>query len=307
VELRHLRYFCAVAEHQGFRQASRHLRVAQTAISKTIRNLEEELDVILLVRNQRSMRLTPEGLIFLEEAKRTLVQAETAVLAAQRAARGEVGTLSIGFIGSATCTFLPRIFREYRLQCPGVRLLLHEMTPARQQEALTNGDIDLGFTRLPLTEGANFDTEVIYSDPLLAVLPEGHREEEHDPVGIRDLAQDPFIIFQRTGAPSLFDAILALCAQEGFSPRIISQPDLMQTALSLVEAGEGVALVPACVRHLRSSGIVFRRVVPDSVRIALAMVWPTARPTVTLRFFIDILRKHLPSIRKIVAVDGVDK
>lgn len=305
MELRHLRYFCAVAEYKGFRNASRRLHVAQAAISKTIADLEHELKVKLLVRDQRSVKLSAEGAIFLEEAKRTLAQAETAVAAAQRAARGEMGTLSIGFLGSATFSFLPMILRKYRQQCPGVKLSLYEMGPLRQQQALLEGRIDVGFTRLPLQEDTKFAVKTLYDDPLLAVLPRGHKNERDNPIRLRDLAKDPFVMFHRPEAPSLFDGIVSLCAHEGFSPRIANEPDLMQTVLSLVEAGEGVAIVPACVRHLRSSGIVFRRIIPDSARIELAMVWPLARTTMVMRTFIEVLNRHLPSIRTITALDDI--
>src|SRR5947199_10669948 len=134
MELRHLRYFRAVAESRGFREAARRLHVVQPALSQTVSDLERELGVQLLVRNSRTLRLTAEGEVFLKEVKQILEHADRAVELARRAARGEIGALSIGFLGSATAFFLPRIIREYRRRLPGVRVSLHEIAPVPQIE-----------------------------------------------------------------------------------------------------------------------------------------------------------------------------
>ena len=150
MELRHLRYFTAVVQWKGYREASRRLHVAQPAISQTVADLEEELGLKLFSREKRVAQLTPEGEIFYREALRTLAQAELAVDTAKRAAKGEVGRLSIGFLGSATYAFLPELVRTFKAQYPGVKLTLQELTPLQQEAAFDKGQIDIGFTR-PLT------------------------------------------------------------------------------------------------------------------------------------------------------------
>src|SRR5881396_3796052 len=193
MELRHLRYFRVVAESKGFREAARRLHVVQPALSQTVSDLERKLGVRLLTRNSRSVRLTSEGEVFLKEANEILTHADRSVELAHGAARGEIGSLSIGFLGSATAFFLPRIIREFRRRFPGVRVSLHEIAPVPQIEGLRAGRLEVGFTRPVLaTDGAWLRSECVYRDPLLAVLPEGHRAAAREAVAVKDLADEPF-------------------------------------------------------------------------------------------------------------------
>lgn len=155
MELRHLRYFTAVVQWNGYREAARRRHVAQPALSQAVSELEEELGVKLFLREKRRARLTPEGEVFYTEAVRVLAQAQHAIDAARRASRGEIGTLRIGFLGSATASFLPGLVRLYRQRYPGVKLVLEELTPQQQEEAFARGTLDIGFTRpLPKRPGA---------------------------------------------------------------------------------------------------------------------------------------------------------
>ena len=171
MELRRLRYFTAV-QWKGYREASRSLHVAQPAMSQTVADLEDELGLKLFSRAKRVAQLTPEGEIFYTEALRMLAQAELAVNTARRAAKGEVGKLSIGFLGSATYAFLPELIRTFKAQYPGVKLTLQELTPAQQEAAFHKGEIDIGFTReLTAEQGNLFSSPCLYRDPIMAVLP----------------------------------------------------------------------------------------------------------------------------------------
>jgi len=298
LELRHLRYFRAVAESKGFREAARRLHVVQPALSQTVSDLERELGVRLLTRNSRSVRLTSEGEVFLKEAREILAHADRSVELARGAARGEIGSLSVGFLGSATAFFLPRIIREYRRRFPGVRLTLREMAPTPQIDEFRAGQLDVGFTRpIPATDDAWLRSECLHRDSLLAVLPKGHPASTRPVVPVKQLAAEPFVLFHRAGAPELFGAIVSLCSRAGFTPRVVTEADMMQTVLTLVDAGEGVALVPACVSNLRGSGIVLRPVQPDTVRIPLVMVWPAGRENPVLGPFLDLVREHAETIR----------
>jgi DNA-binding transcriptional LysR family regulator len=298
VELRHLRYFTAVVQWKGYREASRRLHVAQPAISRTVSDLEEELGLKLFSRIKRLPQLTPEGEAFYAEAVRTLAQAESAINTAKRAATGEIGKLSIGFLGSATYVFLPELVRLFKAQHSGIKLTLQELTPLQQEVAFDKGQIDLGFTRALTTEQSKtFLSRHLYYDPMMAVLPVSKRITTKR-VRISDLANETFVLFHREGAPPLFDTILGMCNQAGFSPKVECEPNMMQTVLSIVEAEQGVSIVPACVRNLRSHGIRFYRLQPDDVRVELVAAWKRGTMSVPLCAFLDLIDAKAALIRK---------
>jgi DNA-binding transcriptional LysR family regulator len=298
MELRHLRYFTSVVQWKGYREASRRLHVAQPAISQTVADLEEELGLKLFSRERRVARLTPEGEVFYLEAMRTLAQAELAISTAKRAAKGEIGRLSIGFLGSATYAFLPELVRNFKAQYPGVKLTLQELTPVQQEVAFDKGVIDIGFTRTLTAEQSKiFASRCVYRDPMMAVLPRS-RQVKTKRVRIADLAKESFVLFHREGAPGLFDTITGMCNDSGFSARVENEPCMMQTVLSLVEAEEGVSIVPACVRNLRSDGVRFYRLQPDTVRVALVAAWKKETPSVALSAFLDLIHANAAQIRK---------
>jgi DNA-binding transcriptional LysR family regulator len=298
VELRHLRYFTAVVQWKGYREASRRLHVAQPAISRTVSDLEEELGLKLFSRIKRLPQLTPEGEAFYAEAVRTLAQAESAINTAKRAATGEIGKLSIGFLGSATYVFLPELVRLFKAQHSGIKLTLQELTPLQQEVAFDKEQIDLGFTRALTTEQSKtFLSRHLYYDPMMAVLPVSKRITTKR-VRISDLANETFVLFHREGAPPLFDTILGMCNQAGFSPKVECEPNMMQTVLSIVEAEQGVSIVPACVRNLRSHGIRFYRLQPDDVRVELVAAWKRGTMSVPLRAFLDLIDAKAALIRK---------
>jgi DNA-binding transcriptional LysR family regulator len=298
MELRHLRYFTSVVQWKGYREASRRLHIAQPAISQTVADLEEELGLKLFSRERRVARLTPEGEVFYLEAMRTLAQADLAISTAKRAAKGEIGRLSIGFLGSATYAFLPELVRNFKAQYPGVKLTLQELTPVQQEVAFDKGLIDIGLTRtLTAEQSKTFSSRCLYRDPMMAVLPRS-RQVKTKRVRIADLANESFVLFHREGAPGLFDTITGMCNDSGFSARVENEPCMMQTVLSLVEAEEGVSIVPACVRNLRSDGVRFYRLQPDSVRVALVAAWKKETPSVVLSAFLDLIQANATRIRK---------
>ena len=176
MELRHLRYFTAVVECKGYREASRRLHIAQPSISEAVSDLEDELGLKLFSRTHRNARVTPEGEIFYADAMRILQLAETAILTARRAAQGKVGRLSIGFIGSATLSFLPDLIRRYKLEYPNVKLALHDLYPVELDQACDRGEIDIAITRaLSLERSKNRQSRVLLRDPLVAVLPRSRK------------------------------------------------------------------------------------------------------------------------------------
>jgi DNA-binding transcriptional LysR family regulator len=299
--LRHLRYFTAVVRWNGYREAARQKNIAQPALSQAVAELEEELGLKLFNREKRRARLTPEGEVFYAEAMRVLDQAGHAMEAARRAARGEIGVLRIGFLGSATASFLPGLIRLYRHRYPGVKLVLDELTPVQQDEAFARGELDVGFSR-PLSheQAALLEARTLYKEPLLVAMP-GPMAPKARTIHLAKLEGMPLVLFHRRGAPWLFDSITALCREAGFVPRVEHEANLMQTVLSLVASEAGAAIVPACVSNLRADGVVFRRIVPDHVRIELVVTWPRGEMSVAGRSFLDLLKNEAATIRTRVA------
>ncbi len=298
MELRHLRYFTAVVDCKGYREASRQLHIAQPSISEAVSDLEHELGLKLFSRTHRNARVTREGEIFYADAVRILQLSETAVLTAKRAAQGKVGRLSIGFIGSATLSFLPDLIRRYKLEYPNVKLELHDLYPVELDQACDRGEIDIAITRaLSLERSKNRQSRVLLRDPLIAVLPRSRKlKSKNKKIRLADLANERFILFHRKGAPAVFDTIVGACRSHGFSPRVENEPNSMQTILSLVEAEEGVAIVPASISNLRSKGVQFVRLVPD-LYLDLIAVWPLGEPSAVLHTFLDFLNANTEAIR----------
>lgn len=297
MELRHLRYFTAVVESKGYREASRRLHIAQPSISEAVSDLEYELGLKLFSRANRTARLTPEGEIFYADAVRILQQTETAVVTAKRAAQGEIGRLSIGFIGSATLSFLPDLIRRFKLEYPNVKLVLQDLYPVELENAFDRGAIDIAITRaLSLERSKNFQSRVLLRDPLVAAFPVS-RQLKNDKIRLANLANERFILFHRKGAPGVFDTIVGACRAQGFSPQVENEPNSMQTILSLVEAEEGVAIVPASTSNLKSNGVQFVRLQP-CIYLDLIAAWPAGEPSVVLHRFLDFLNRNAEAIRK---------
>ena len=252
MELRQLRYFTAVVQWKGYREASRHLYITQPSISEAVSSLESELGIKLFSRDGRVARLTAEGQVFYEEALKTLAQAERSIATAQRAAKGEIGRLGIGFIGFASCSFLPDLLRTYKARYPGVALRLEENVPSGQDLAFDRGEIDIGFTRPPSADrSSSYESRVIFREPLIVALPRG-RKVTTKRIRIADLASERFVIFQRASSPEVFDTIVRACNDNGFSPRLHNELNNMRSVRSTVEAEERVAIVAVSARNLRA-------------------------------------------------------
>ena len=298
MELRHLRYFTAIVQWKGYRQASRHLYIAQPSISQAVADLEGELGIKLFAREGRVAKLTPEGQVFYEEALKTLAQAERSITTAQRAAKGEIGTLGIGFMGFTSYLFLPDLIRKYKSRHPGVAMRLVEDVPGGQDIAFDRGEIDIAFTRpLSADRRAHYDTRLLFSEPLVAALCKA-RKVRAKRIRIADLAGERFIVFQRSSSPAVFDTIVRVCNDNGFSPRLQNELNNMNSVLATVEAGEGVAIIPASARNLRADNISFFRLQPDDVRIDFVAAWQKREPSVPLKLFLELLEEELPSIRE---------
>jgi DNA-binding transcriptional LysR family regulator len=198
--------------------------------------------------------------------------------------------------GSATLSSLPDLIRRYKLEYPNVKLTLHDLYPVELDKACDRGEIDIAITRtLSLERSRNRQSRVLLRDPLVAVLPRSRRLKSKE-IRLADLANEQFILFHHQGAPGVFDTTVGVCRSQGFSPRVENEPNSMQTILSLVEAEEGVAIVPASTSNLRSNGVQFVRLEPD-LYLDLIVAWQRGEPSVVLRTFLDFLTANADAIR----------
>jgi DNA-binding transcriptional LysR family regulator len=289
MELRHLHYFVAVAEELHFSRAAERLQMAQPPLSQQIRQLETELGFQLFHRTKRSVKLTVAGDVFLAEVQQVLQQLQQAVQLGQQTSRGERGQLVIGFVSSAAYNILPMILRQFRTLVPDVKLELRELTTERQLELLQVGQIDIGFLRPPL-EDTRLCSELVFRESLVIALPATHPLASHSAVALRSLATEPFILFPRGLAPGLYDPIISLCQQAGFSPTIAQEAMQMQTIVSLVAAEMGVAIVPASLQNLQRIGVVYKPLQDVTPEIAIAMVWCKQTSSPILEQFLNQVR-----------------
>jgi DNA-binding transcriptional LysR family regulator len=255
IELRHLRYFVAVAEELHFGRAAERLHLAQPPLSQQIRKLEDLLGYQLFARTSRSVSLTHAGEALLQRAQRTLRNVQRDIDETRSIGRGDVGSLHIGFIGSAMLTTLPGIFRSYREEYPGVRLHLHESFTAMVREGLENGTLDAGILRDgdPM-EGMH--TTTILSEPFVAVLPATHSSAKQKSISISVLRDEPFVYYPRSAGARAYEKPLTLCEEHGFRPQIVQEASHWLTILRLIGAGLGVSIAPACVRRIASADVV---------------------------------------------------
>ena len=294
MELRHLRYLAAVADHQSFSRAAMHLHISQSAISEQMANLEDEVGVRLLERGPKRTTLTEPGKVFLQHARRVLEASNTAIQEAQRAERGHVGTLRIGFFAGGVGDGFPALIRSFRETHPGVELTLSEMHVAEQWKALQEGRIDLAFTRVPEPHlRREVRHEVIQHDPMVAVLPMSHRSASSKRLDVKELAGERFVVSAREISPSVFDKVIELCADAGFVPNISNVSTVWSSVILLVQSGEGVSLMPNNRQQLGFRDLAFIPLKPKNAFVELCVCWAAKRDRVLLRSFRDLTREHV--------------
>ena len=292
MELRHLRYFIAVAEELHFGRAALRLHMAQPPLSQQIRQLEDELGVPLFHRTKRRVQLTSAGQVFLDEARRTLTQAAQAVRAAQRAHRGEIGRLSVGFVNPAMVEILPNILRLFRERFPEVDLTLHEMSTTPQLQALRERRIDVGFLRPPLDDNTLI-WEIIHREPLVVMLPQHHALTSKRRIALRLLAQEPFILPPYSQAYGLRGQVVRMCQSAGFVPNVTQEAGSTVTA-GLVAAGLGISIVPVSIQTLREHGVVYRAIQDNTVMRELAVAWRSDNVSTVLQAFLQMVKEKHP-------------
>ncbi len=290
MELRHLRYFVTVAEELHFGRAATRLAIVQPSLSQQIQQLEDELGFPLLHRTKRSVELTDAGKVFLVEAKRALAQVQEAKRAAQRAYRGEVGRLVVGYISSSTYDLLPVMLRVYRERFPDVEVGLRELTTHEQIRALEEEYIDVGLLRLPISTPM-VSAEVVRREPIVCVLPDGHPLASRERVAVSLLADEPFVLQSSHRGGGYYMQLMKLCLAAGFSPNVVQEVTEMHIIVSLVAAGMGVSLVPLSACNIRSQGVVYRELEGTPALTEMAVAWLRSSRSALVQNFLTVARE----------------
>ena len=290
MELRHLRYFVAVAEELHFGRAATRLFIVQPSLSQQIQQLEEELGFPLLRRTKRLVELTDAGKVFLIEARRVLAQVQEAKRAAQRAYRGEVGRLVVGYISSSTYDLLPMMLSAYRERFPHVEVALRELTTHEQLRALEEESIHIGLLRLPINNPL-IRVEVVRQEPIVCVLPEDHPLIAHERIEVSLLANEPFVLQAAQRGGGYYVQLMKICLAAGFSPTVIQEVTEMHTIVSLVAAGMGVSLVPVSMQKIRSQGVVYRELEGTTVMTEMATAWLHDSHSTIVQNFLSVARE----------------
>jgi DNA-binding transcriptional LysR family regulator len=289
IELRHLRYFVAVAEELHFGRAALRLHLAQPPLSQQIRKLEELLGYALFLRTSRSVALTTAGAAFLHRAQRTLCNVQRDIDETRSIGRGEVGSLHIGFVGSGVLTTLPAIFSAYREAFPGVRIHLHESFTARVVEGLENGTLDVGFLRDGDPSDA-LDIATIFSESFVAVVPAAHPRAHQKSIAAAALRNEPFVYYPRSAGTRAFERPFSLFDEHGSRPQIVQEASHWLTILRLIGAGFGVTIAPACIREIASAEVACLTLRDTKLVSNIELAWRKEETRPIVEAFLKIAR-----------------
>lgn len=296
MDLRHLRYFQAVAEELSYSNAARRLNIAQPALSRAVQELEEELGVCLIDRKRRAIRLTPGGEVLLHETGRVFQNLDDTQRKVRRTASGEVGELRLGYIGPPTRSFLGPLLKRYHRRYPGVTIVLEERTPERVWEMVSKGRLSLGLTRPVLAHDAlGLQSLLLHEERLCAAVPVDHDFAKKAAIPWSALADEPVVLLARREGAGSHDTILAACAKGGFAPKIAHTPSVIGTILRYVEAGSGIGIVPESVAPETDDV----RLVPltPAERIPLVMVWSREGDDPAVSAFREIVTEWLEGMK----------
>lgn len=292
-DLRQWRYFVTLADERHFGRAAERLSITQPPLSQAIRALEDALGVALFARTKRSVALTAVGAALLPDVRRLLAAADALPPLARRLARGEAGSLALAFVSTADYGLLPSLLRAFGARYPQVRLQLAEATSDVQIDELVAGRIDAGLVipPVPPRHAAGLSYLPVVREPLVVAMPAGASDAPEDaPVHLAEIAALPLVIFPRRLAPGFYDIITGCYGAAGAIPRIGQEAIQMQTIVSLVSAGMGVALVPQSLRNLRRTGVVYRPLAGDAPVVETGLVWRTGDVSPVLAAFIEVVR-----------------
>ena len=291
MDLRHLRYFIAVAEEQNIGRAAARLHISQPPLTRQIQQLEEELGVLLFTRTPRGMELTPAGEQLLEEARNIRALVEQATERTQRAGQGKLGRLDVGIFGSAIIDIIPKLLEAFRGAYPDVKVVLHSMNKNEQIEALRQRRINIGFNRI-ITPLPDIASELVSTESLLLAVNASHPLAEKAVVPFQSLADHPLVMFPAGSRPGLIDKVFGLCQQVGFVPQVSQEVGDVISAIALVARGFGACLVSQSTSVLSLPGVVYRPLsgLPDNAQIDLSCIFRADDHSPILEAFLEVLR-----------------
>jgi DNA-binding transcriptional LysR family regulator len=289
IELRHLRYFLAVAEELNFGRAAERLSITQPSLSRQIQNLEKELKIILFERNQRQIKLTAPGQIFLTEAEQILLRFDQGIQTIKKASRGEIGQLTVGFQGSSVYDIIPVSIKSFRDRFPEVEIIMQHMTTSEQVIAIAENNLDVGFVTPPITD-ADLKVEILLQEPLVLALPENHPLAARSEISITALANEPLILASRDRGCGLHEQIFDIYQRAGLHANVVCAAREMQVILGFVAAGIGISLLPSHVKNFQRTGVIYRVLTPEAPIAGLGIAWNPENITPVLLVFLDIVR-----------------
>jgi DNA-binding transcriptional LysR family regulator len=287
MDLKDLRSFVVVAEELHFRRAAERLFVSQPPLSQRIRALERELGAVLFVRTTRRVELTEAGRVFLDHARAALDVVASAGRAAKLAQAGEIGRVELGYLHSTSYTLLPAILKACRTRLPGIEIRLHELAVDRQLVALLDGRVDLALARLPINH-PRVDTATLIEEPMVLALPLGHPLTLLERVPLRRLVNDRIIGYPPGGEGTLHEIVAGMFARARLRPRYQHVAGTLHTALGLVRAGEGVAIVPRSLQVVQLQGVEYRPISGRGGRARVGFAWRTDRRSPAVTTVIDV-------------------
>jgi len=300
VELRHLRYFLAVAEAQNFTKAARRLRVAQPALGRQVSDLEEELGVKLLQRSPRGATLTAAGAAFVAEAQAVLQRAEEAARVAHAFARGERGELHLGYAPSPTVELLPRILHACQSEAPGVRVVLHDLSTGEMLQGLHSGKLHVALLVRPVAQelrGLVFDELCRY--PICAAVPNGHQLARAKTLELRQLAGQPLVAYSREDYPEYHEMLVELFAPTGAAPNIAEEHDGATSLMAAVEAGRGIAVVASSLTCLAGPRLRVIELRPAPASIVVGVAYDRRKLCPASERFVKLVRALPKSPRRV--------
>jgi DNA-binding transcriptional LysR family regulator len=304
MELRHIRYFIAVAEEGHVTRAAERLGMQQPPLSQQIRALERELDVQLFRRKPRGVELTDAGRALLGDARAIMAQVEHAFASTRRTARGEQGRITIGFTSSAPFhPFVPRVIRSFREAFPLIALTLEESGTTELIQDLREERVDAAFIRTPVADPVGLRVDTLLEEAMLVALPSQHvlarsRRGDDAAVALKRLAGETFIVYRRHSGPGLYDAIIAACHAAGFSPLIGQEAPRIVSTLNLVAAGLGLSIVPASLQRMHMDGVSYRRLTGTAQpRAPLLLASRRSDTSPIVRQFLALVRQTAKAFR----------
>jgi DNA-binding transcriptional LysR family regulator len=286
MEFRHLRYFLVLAEELHFGRAAKRLSISQPPLSVNIRQLEASLGVLLFERSTKGVKLTPAGFSFRDSAVRLLTDAHEAEESVRNVARGVEGRIRVGFVGAMLFRGMPEWLGDYQKRHPKTEVVLRELNSVEQVDALVRGELDLGFVhteRIP----PELSKTLYLSEPFVCCLPATHPAARRQAVQLHTLSEEPFVMFSKGASPDYYERVLALCAEQGFKPRIRHEVRHWLSAVSLVSKSTGIAVVPHALSRARIAGVKFLPLHASGVRSEVFCLWNPRRMPSSLPTLLD--------------------